>query len=214
MSENRKIGFRLKTEGRAGEQQDIKEEIIFLKTTALLRYCATALKLLLCCATTLLLYIQPSQLSAAELKIGYVDLGKALNDSKRGKEAKAELEALVKQKQSQIDELEKKINNQRAEFEKQAGALSEQARQEKQAQIEKAIQDYQKLVQEAQSEVEKKRRDLTAGIIKELKDIIEEIGRKEGYAIILESSEGLILYSKEGLDLTNRVIKIYDERRK
>ncbi len=150
----------------------------------------------------------------ADLKIGYVDLGKALNDSKRGREAKAELEALVKQKQSQIDELEKKINNQRTEFEKQAGALSEQARQEKQAQIEKAIQDYQKLVQEAQSEVEKKRRDLTTGIIKELKDIIEEIGRKEGYAIILESSEGLILYSKEGLDLTNRVIKIYDERRK
>ncbi len=151
---------------------------------------------------------------AAELKIGYVDLNKALNDSKRGREAKAELEALVREKQSQIDELEKKINNQRAEFEKQAGALSEQARQEKQSQIEKAIQDYQRLVQEAQSEIEKKRRDLTTNIIKELKDIIEEIGKKEGYAIILESSEGLILYSKEGLDLTNRIIKIYDERQK
>lgn len=151
---------------------------------------------------------------SADVKIGYVDLGKALNDSKRGKDAKAELEALVKQKQSQIDDLEKKINTQRAEFEKQAPALSEKAKQEKQAEIEKAIQDYQKLVQDAQAEVEKKRRELTTGILKELKDIIDEIGKKEGYTIILESSEGLILYSKEGLDLTDRVIKVYDERHK
>ncbi|MCX7793043.1 MAG: OmpH family outer membrane protein [Thermodesulfovibrionales bacterium] len=155
-----------------------------------------------------------SEVEAAEIKIGYVDLGKALNDSKRGKDAKAELEALVKQKQSQIDELEKKINTQRAEFEKQAPALSEKARQEKQAEIERSIQDYQKLVQDAQAEVEKKRRDLTTGILKELRDIINEIGKKEGYTIILESSEGLILYSKEGLDLTDRIIKIYDERQK
>ncbi|MFN3739546.1 MAG: OmpH family outer membrane protein [Thermodesulfovibrionales bacterium] len=151
---------------------------------------------------------------AAEVKIGYVDLGKALNDSKRGKEAKAELEAFVKQKQSQINELEKKINTQRTEFEKQAPALTEEAKQERQAQIEKLIQDYQKLVQDAQAEVEKKRRDLTTGILKELKDIIDEIGKKEGYTIILESSEGLILYSKDGLDLTGRVIKIYDEKQR
>lgn len=150
----------------------------------------------------------------AEIKIGYVDLGRALNESNRGKEAKAELEALVKQKQAQIDELEKKINSQRAEFEKQAPALSEQARSERQSQIEKAIQEYQKLVQDAQAEVEKKRRDLTTGILKDLKNIIEEIGKKEGYTIILESSEGLILYSKEGLDLTEKVIKLYNEGKK
>lgn len=155
-----------------------------------------------------------SESTLAEVKIGYVDLGRALNDSKRGKDAKAELESLVKQKQSQIDELEKKINSQRAEFEKQAGVLSEKARQEKQAEIEKAIQDYQKLVQDSQAEVEKKRRDLTTAILKELKNIIDEIGKKEGYTIILESSDGLILYSKEGLDLTERVIKLYDERQK
>ncbi len=150
----------------------------------------------------------------AQVKIGYVDLSKALNESKAGKDAKAELEGLIKQRQSQIDELEKKINAKRAEFERQAPALSDQAKAEKQSEIERAIMDYQRLVQEAQAEVEKRQRELTAGIIKDLKEIIGEIGKKEGYTIILESSDGLILYSKEGLDLTERVIKIYNERRK
>lgn len=152
--------------------------------------------------------------SEAEIKIGYVDLNRALNESKQGKDAKTELETLVKNKQSSIDELEKKINEMRQEYDKQVQALSESARKAKEEEIENAIRNYQKIVAEAQGEVEKKRKELTSRIINELKEVINKIAEEEGFTIILESSEGLILYSKKGLDLTDKVIKRYDSIKK
>ncbi len=152
--------------------------------------------------------------SMAEVKIGYVDLNKALNESKKGKDAKAELEALVRNKQASIDELENKINEMRQEYDKQAQAFSESARKVKEEEIENAIRNYQKVVGEAQAEVEKKRKEFTSKIINELKEVIARIAEEEGFTIILESSEGLVLYSKKELDLTDKVINRYDSMKK
>ncbi len=163
--------------------------------------------------TVIMVLLLPFE-SMAEVKIGYVDLNRALNESKRGKDAKAELEALVRNKQASIDELENKINEMRQEYDKQAQALSESAKKAKEEEIENAIRNYQKVVGEAQAEVEKKRKELTSRIINELKEVIARIAEEEGFTIILESSDGLILYSKKGLDLTDKVIKRYDSAKK
>ena len=51
-----------------------------------------------------------SKATAAEaLKIGIVDLFRALNESEAGKKAKIDLEVLIKSKQTVIDEKGKKV---------------------------------------------------------------------------------------------------------
>jgi len=73
------------------------------------------------------------------------------------------------------------------------------------------VRDYQRLVQDSQNEVKKKEGEITGGILKELRDIVDKIGQEEGYSLILENVEGIILYSRKDLDITDRVIKNYND---
>lgn len=148
---------------------------------------------------------------AQNIKIGSVDLIKALNESDSGKKAKTDLEFLIKTKQSILDERGKAIEKMKSDIDKQASALSADARKSKEEELERAVRDYQRLVNDSQNEVKKKEGDLTNDIIKELRDIIEQLGSEEGYTVILEGSEGQILYAKKELDLTDAVIKKHNE---
>jgi len=148
---------------------------------------------------------------AEDIKVGVVDLIKALNESESGKKAKTELEGLIKSKQATLDEKSKNIEKMKGELEKQASILSAEARKAKEDELERMIREYQRMVADSQGEVKKKENDYTAGIVKELRVIIEKIGKDEGYTVILEKAEGIVLFSKENLDITDTVIKKYNE---
>ena len=163
---------------------------------------------LMLCAVALL----AGAASAAEVgKIGYVDLRVALNDSDAGKKAKVELESLIKTKQAAIDERGKSIEKLKGEMEKQASVLSGEARKSKEEEIERLVRDYQRLVQDSQNDVKKKESELTGSILKELKDVVDKIGQDEGYSLILENVEGIIIYSRKDLDITDKVIKTFND---
>ncbi len=98
-----------------------------------------------------------------------------------------------------------------AEFEKQSSVLSAEAKKTKEVEIEKAVREYQRFVQDSQNEMKKKESDATVSILKELREVIDKIGREDGYSLILENVEGIILYSKKDLDITDRVIKNYND---
>jgi len=147
----------------------------------------------------------------AEVKIGSVDLVKALNDSDAGKKAKTDLESLIKSKQVSLDEKGKNIEKAKNELDKQSSVLSPDARKSKEEDLERMIRDYQRQVADSQSEVKKKEGELTGDIIKELRNIIQKMGVEEGYTIILEGGEGQIPYAKKDIDLTEAVIKKHNE---
>ncbi|MCL5021955.1 MAG: OmpH family outer membrane protein [Nitrospirae bacterium] len=177
------------------------------KKTGMARTCVLLFAAVLC-----LSYVRIA--AAAEAgKIGYVDLRVALNESEAGKKAKIELESLIKTKQSSIDEKGKAIDKMKGDLEKQASVLSAEARKSKEDEVERQVRDYQRLVQDSQNEVKKKETEYTASIVKELRGIVEKIGQQEGYSLILENVEGIILYSKKDLDITGKVIKAFNESR-
>jgi outer membrane protein len=61
--------------------------------------------------------------------------------------------------------------------------------------------------------VKKKEGELTGEIIKEIRAVVRQIGQEEGYTLILEGAEGQILYSTKDIDLTETVIKKFNESR-
>jgi outer membrane protein len=159
----------------------------------------------------ILLLTGTSVFAADTLKIGFVDLVKALNESESGKKAKADLEFLIKSKQVAIDEKGKAIEKGKNDLEKQGSVLSQEARKSKEEELERLIREYQRLVSDSQSEVKKKEGELTGDILKEIRTIIQKIGQDEAYTLILENAEGQILYSIKESDLTDVVIKKHNE---
>ncbi len=164
---------------------------------------------------TLVLSLFAFSAQGAELKIGYVDLYKALNESTYGIKAKEVLENMVKDRQTAIDEKGMEIQKLKTEMEQQASVITPEAKKEKENQINKLLGDYQQMIRNSEEELRKKERELTQEILKDLRDIVNKIGETEGYTIIFEAGKnGIILYSQKKLDLTDIAIKKYNEIKK
>ncbi|MBI5025764.1 MAG: OmpH family outer membrane protein [Nitrospirae bacterium] len=157
-----------------------------------------------------------ANVSRAEVatKIAYVDLFKAINESEAGLKAKNTLDDLIKSKQTTLDKKVKEIEKLKSEFEKQASVLSEDVKKKKLEEVESLQRDYQRLLQDSQTEVKKKEAELTGSILREMREIINKIAEEEGYALILEKAEGVVLYGSKNIDITDKVIKKHNETRK
>ena len=157
--------------------------------------------------------ILPVSAQAEEaLKIGILDLYKVINECEEGKQAKSTLEALIKSKESEIEEKGMKIEKLKSELQKQASVLSSDAKKSKEDELEKLIRDYQRILQDSQAEVKKKEEELTGAIIKGVNELVAEMGKKEGYTVIIEKN--LALYANSDLDITDDVIKRYNKLKK
>ncbi|HSB51114.1 MAG TPA: OmpH family outer membrane protein [Dissulfurispiraceae bacterium] len=171
-------------------------------------------KWLIVCGATLIFLLGGvfADVRAADVpKIGMVDLFRALNESEAGKRAKGDLETVIKSKQVSIDEKGKGIEKAKADMEKQAAILSPDAKKAKEEEIERMIRDYQRVVADSQQEVKKKENELTGSILKELRELIARIGQEESYTLVLENAEGIMLYHDKSLEITDRLIKRYNE---
>lgn len=151
---------------------------------------------------------------AADLKIGYVDLNKALNESDAGKKAVKTLEEIFKAKQVVIDEKQKEIRKLDEELAKQSSILNPDALKGKREDFERLKRDFQRMIKDSEEEVEKKRADFMDRIVKDLSETIRKTGEEEGYAVILEKNEAGMIYSSEKLDLTDKIVKKYNEASK
>lgn len=149
---------------------------------------------------------------AAEGKMGYVDLQKALNLSETGKSAKESIQKKVKEHEGAIDARQKELKKLKDELEKQAILLSDEARGAKERDYQQKLKDFQRYTKDIQEELQQKDADFTRQILEELFKVIKEIGEKEGYTMIFEQSESSLLYADDKSDLTDKVIKAYDAK--
>jgi outer membrane protein len=151
---------------------------------------------------------------AAEMKIGYVDLNKALNESEEGKKAVKTLEEIFKSKQAVLDEKRMELNKLNEELQKQSSVLNQDVLKGKVEERDKLGRDYQRMVKDAEDEVEKKRTDFMDRILKDLSEIIKKTGEEDGYTVIFEKVQSGIMYIPEKFDVTDKIIKKYNEASK
>jgi len=154
-----------------------------------------------------------SQAYAAEIKVGFIDMQKAIQETATGKKAKKALEDEFNKKKKDLEKREADIKKMGEDFEKRSMAMNEDARMKKQQEIQGQMRQYQEMAAKSQMEIQKRERDLTQPIVTKLKGIIEDIAKKEDFTMILEKSEQSVMWAKREVDLTDRVIKEYDGKK-
>lgn len=144
-------------------------------------------------------------------KFGYVDFNRALNEVEEGKRTKSSLKAEFEKKQKKLEFMQKELKTMQTDLEKQKLILSVEAMKKKEESFRnKFIEVNQKLAQ-YREEMAKRELEATGKILTKLRDIVRKIGRKEGYTMILEKSQDVVIYSPNGADLTSRVIKQFNK---
>ncbi len=169
-------------------------------------------RILILAGLLLTMTVSGTAVADAALKIGVVNFQQALNSVNEGKTAKSKLEAEFKRKQKQLDIQQKELEALKNDLQQQAAVLSQDKLQAKQQEFQKKFLALRQKAGEYQQEMLKKESELSAKILGRLKTIVDEIGGKEDFTLIVEKSNDPVLYVKSKDDLTQRVIKIYNKK--
>lgn len=157
--------------------------------------------------------IASTSVFAAESKIGYIDMQRAINTSEQGKEAKEQLAAKVKKYQDEINVKQEDLKKMKDELEKQGMLLSDSARASKEKDYQNKLKDFQRFTKDAQDELQGKDEELTRRILEGMEKVIQEFGRLKGYTFIFVKNETM-LFVDEKADLTEEILKLYNSNRK
>ncbi len=152
-----------------------------------------------------------STVNAADLKIGFCDIDRAANDSEEGKKAIVGLRDYMSSAQAAVLEKGRALDKLKGDLDKQGPMMSADARQSKIDELQRSETEYQRMVSDAKTEFEKKRRELTESVYKEILEAIDKYGQQNKYSVILPVQS--MFYRDESLDITDIIIKKYNEKK-
>jgi outer membrane protein len=144
-------------------------------------------------------------------KLGYVDMAKAVNESMAGKAARQKFVKYMEKKRSESEKKKKELTSMKQILEKQGALLAEDVRVEKEREYQKRVREYQLYLKNIRDDARSKEMEMSKKIIREIQQIIFSYGKKEGYAMVFEKTRSGLLYAPDSLDLTDTIIKIYDQ---
>ncbi|MBW2630753.1 MAG: OmpH family outer membrane protein [Deltaproteobacteria bacterium] len=148
--------------------------------------------------------------SAGAEKIGFINIKNIIVNSDAGKAATLDLKKFVEKKKIQIQEKEGALKKIKADLEKQRAVMTASAYKEKELAYQKGYRDYKRFIEDANEEMKLKEQKLSQKLIPEVFKIANGIGKKGGYACIMDvSTNGLIFHSKTN-NITTKVIEQYN----
>jgi len=158
--------------------------------------------------------LAPRIAHAAELKIAYVDLQRAFAEVDEGKAAKAKLEQLRDAKQKELDKEQEALKKEKDTFEKQMATMTDTARQQQGTELQKKLYDLQQRFEKGRAELAQTERETLSGILGKMQPIIQTIAQRDGFTMVFEKTDSGLLYAPASLDITNELIRLFNEKNK
>jgi outer membrane protein len=138
-------------------------------------------------------------------KIGVLNMQRILSASDPGKAAQAEIK---KQRDKMLQDLKEKgaeIDALGKQFERESMVMSKEKREEKEREYRIRINDFKTLEKRYNTQSQDLQKRLLNKIVKDVYALVEEIGKNEGYLLIVRR-EG-VMYSPSSIDITDELIK-------
>jgi len=145
------------------------------------------------------------------VKIGIVDLDQAVGATDEGKAARDELERKKREAELELQPMIERYQQLAEEYQKKRVVLSP----EKLRTMELDITELQSRLELKQEEVQQRLRvdfeRLVGPLREKLVKVVNEVGREEGFSLIMMRNMPGIMYTREALDITDLVIKKFDK---
>lgn len=146
---------------------------------------------------------------AQQLKVAYVDVQRLKAEYKEYVKALDEFNKLMAVWQAKADSMQVEMQEMTDRLEKQNLLLSEQAKNEIREQLLVKQNEYQLFVNQVmgpEGEAAQREYELSKPLIDKINTAIRLIALRENYAYVLDSTAGSVLYAKDELDITNKVL--------
>lgn len=147
---------------------------------------------------------------AAEIRIGVVDMQRALNECEAGKRAKDQVKAKFEKAQDQLKKQREDLDKARDDFDKKALVMKDDQRRVLEKDLEAKSLEFKRKYEDFQRDLKRTDAELTSGIVEQLYGIVADYGQEHDYTLVLEASSGALLYNQKTIDITDEVIKLHN----
>jgi outer membrane protein len=146
------------------------------------------------------------------IKIGVVDMEQAISSTEEGRAAREEMERKKRDAEAQLQPMYDQFKTLRDEMEAKQFVLSEDALHQKRLDLAELGNQIQTKQKELEGKLQIDGERLVGPLQKKLMNIVEDIGRKNGFTLILARGTPGVMYSREALDITDLVIKHFNQK--
>lgn len=159
---------------------------------------------------TVLLIMTSNGMSADVAKIGVLDGQRVLETSDAGRAARAQIKESYSRMEEELKKRNAEFEEQKKQFERNAMVMSQEKREQSQRDIQIKKLDLQQLSKKYTGELKEMEQKLISKINADAKKIIEEIGKSEGYLVIIDKAA--VPYYPTSIDITDKMIKKYNAK--
>lgn len=149
----------------------------------------------------------------AATRVAYVDVQKIMVRSVAGLAAREQLEREKAAMQKDVDSRRSEVEKLREELEKKGLVLAADAKREKEETLQRKVRDLRRLAEDLEKELQRKEQGLTQKILQELTTLVEKVGKERNFLLILERRSAGVIYGDADADITEEVIKVYDQEK-
>lgn len=140
-------------------------------------------------------------------KIAYVDSRRLIAEAPGAKEAQESFERDMQRFRAELQQLEDSLKALLSEYEQKQVLLSPEAKRQKEEEIRQKQRAYQERAGELETQAARRQAELVEPIMNRIQEVLNQIQREGGYAMIFDAAAGALVAADTTLDLTDEVLR-------
>jgi len=145
-------------------------------------------------------------------KIGVIHFEKILNESSAGKVGQKQLKKKWEELQKKLNQEKKSVEEFSLAIERESLVLSPEKKRAKQRELEDRVNNLKRMNADFTQEFRTLQKDRINAMQKEVFAIASEMGKNQGFLLIVERKVGGVIYAPDQVDITDEVIKLYNAK--
>jgi len=146
------------------------------------------------------------------IKIGVVDIDQAISSTEEGKAAREEFARKQREAEAKIQPMIERYQQLEEDLKAKKFVLSDEALFQKQLDLVEMRNQIQGRMKELEGQMQVDQKRLEGPLVQKLSEIIEDVGKSQGFTLIIRRGAPGFLYTREALDITDLVIERYNKK--
>lgn len=150
-----------------------------------------------------------SSAEAVELKVGYVQVDKILQDAPQTAESGKKLEREFSPRSQELDRMSKQIKDAEAALDKEGLTITEVDRRNKERDVQNIKIEFQRKQRELREDINLRKNEELGSLQDRINKAVQSVAKDEGYDLVVYSG---VAYASDKIDLTAKVLKLLGKK--
>ncbi|MDI1309381.1 MAG: OmpH family outer membrane protein [Methylotenera sp.] len=161
-------------------------------------------KLLIASLMTIALSVE-----AAELKVGYVQVDKILQEAPQTAESGKKLEREFSPRSQELDRMAKQIKDLESALDKDGLTITEADRRSKERDVQNIKTEFQRKQRELREDINLRKNEELGSLQDRINKAVQSVAKAENYDLVMYSG---VAYAADKIDITDKVLKMLGKK--